>query len=114
MAKPSIPMVGASTLPPEVLTSTKRNPMMGPVHEKLTSDNVKAIKKMESRPVVFSALPSTAAPQEEGNVISKPPKKLAAKTTSIRKKKMLNMAFVDRSLSAFAPKMEVIIRPRAT
>ena len=109
-----MPMVGASAEPPPVLTSTSRKPIIGPVQEKLTSVSVNAMRKMLSRPVAFSALPSTAAPQEEGSVISKPPRKLAPNTTSIRKKSMLKMAFVERSLRAEAPKMEVIIRPRAT
>ena len=62
MAKPNIPIVGARAEPPEVLTSTKRKPIIGPVHEKLTNDNVKAIKNMLNKPVVFSALLSTASP----------------------------------------------------
>ena len=88
--------------------------MMGPVHENETSESVNAMRKMLNRPVVFSALLSTAAPQDEGSVISKPPKKLAAKTRSIRKKRMLNTALVERSLSALAPNMVVMMRPRAT
>ena len=113
-AKPNIPMVGARAEPPVVLTSTKRKPMMGPVHEKLTSESVKAMRKILSKPVVFSALLSTAEPHDEGSVISNPPKKLAANTTSIRKKRMLKMAFVERSLSALAPKILVIMRPSDT
>ena len=113
-AKPSMPMVGASAEPPLVLTSTSRKPMMGPVHEKLTSDSVNAMRKMLSKPVVFSALLSTASPHFEGSVISKPPKKLAANTTSMRKKRMLKMALVERSLSALAPNRVVMIRPSAT
>ena len=88
--------------------------MMGPVHENDTNESVKAIRKMLSRPVVFSALLSTAAPQDEGSVISKPPKKLAANTTNIKKKRMLKMALVERSFKALAPKMVVMIRPKAT
>ena len=57
---------------------------------------------------------STAEPHDEGSVISKPPKKLAAKTRSIRKKRMLNTALVLKSLRALAPKMEVMMRPSAT
>ena len=87
---------------------------MGPVQEKLTRLRVNAMRKMESRPVVFSALLSTAAPQEEGSEISNPPKKLAAKTTSMRKKRMLKMAFVERSLRALAPKAVVMMSPSAT
>jgi hypothetical protein len=107
-------MVGARAEPPLVLTSTSRKPMIGPVQENDTNERVNAIKKMLSKPVVFSALLSTAAPQEEGREISKPPKKLAANTTSIKKNRMLNTAFVERSFKALAPKIEVMIRPRAT
>ena len=88
--------------------------MIGPVQENETSDSVKAIRKMLSKPVVASALLSTLSLQDEGSVISNPPKKLAANTTSIRKKKMLNTALVERSFSALAPKSEVMMTPRAT
>ncbi|EJX10242.1 hypothetical protein EVA_01626 [gut metagenome] len=84
------------------------------MQEKDTNAKVKAIKKMDNKPVVFSALLSTAAPHEEGREISKPPKKLAANTTSIKQKNILNTALVERSLSALAPKMEVMINPKAT
>ena len=59
MAKPSMPMAGATTLP-VVETCTSRNPIMGPVQEKDTSDKVNAIRKMLSKPLVASALLSTA------------------------------------------------------
>ena len=67
MAKPSIPTVGARWPPPEVDTSTNKNPMMGPVQEKLTSASVKAMRKMLNRPVVFEALVSIALPHEVGS-----------------------------------------------
>ena len=41
--------------------------MMGPVHEKLTSASVKAMRKMLNRPVVFEALVSIALPHEVGS-----------------------------------------------
>ena len=66
-AKPSMPTVGASWLPPEVETSTNRKPIMGPVHEKLTSARVKAMRKMLNKPVVFEALASIALPHEVGS-----------------------------------------------
>lgn len=44
MAKPNIPIAGATTLP-VVETCTNKNPIIGPVQEKDTSDNVNAIKK---------------------------------------------------------------------
>ena len=113
MAKPNIPIAGAITLP-VVDTCTSKNPMIGPVHEKDTSDKVKAIRKILSNPVVFSALLSTALLHLEGSVISNAPKKEAAKTTSIRQKNMLNIAFVERAFNALAPKIPVMISPNAT
>ena len=86
MANPSIPIVGAR-IEPLVPTSTRRKPIMGPVHEKLTRVSVKAIRKILNRPVVFSALESTALLHEEGRVSSNPPRKLRPKSTSNRKKK---------------------------
>ena len=92
MAKPNMPMAGATMLP-EVDTS---------------------MRKMLSKPVVFSALLSTALLHDEGRVISKAPKKEMANTTSIRKKKMLNIALVERALRALAPKSKVTSKPKAT
>ena len=112
-AKPNIPIVGASK-EPVVPTSTSRKPIMGPVQEKLTRLNVKAMRKMLSRPVVLLDLRSTALVQLLGNVISKPPRKLAPKTRSMRKKKMLKIAFVLSAFSALAPNMSVTKRPNRT
>ncbi len=111
-AKPSIPTAG-ERMSPEVDTSTSRKPMMGPVQEKLTSVRVNAMRKMPSSPPVFSALLSTALLHDDGSCSSNAPKKEAAKTTSIRKKKILNMALVDSAFKALAPNRAVIIRPRA-
>ena len=113
MANPNIPIVGARILP-DVETSTRRNPIIGPVHEKLTRVSVNAMRKMPSKPPVFSALESMALLHEEGNVSSKAPKNDAANTTSIRKKKMLNQAFVAKLLRALAPQIPVTASPRAT
>ena len=112
-AKPSMPRAGATTLP-DVETSTSRKPTMGPVQEKETSDRVKAIRKMLSSPLVASALLSTALLQLEGSVISKAPRKEAANTTSIRQKRMLKMALVERALRALAPNNRVMARPNVT
>ena len=113
MAKPNIPMAGATMLP-VVDTCTNRKPMMGPVQENETSDKVKAIRKILSKPLVASALLSTALLQREGNVISKAPKKEAAKTTNMRQKRMLNTALVDNAFKALAPKISVIANPNVT
>lgn len=87
---------------------------MGPVQEKETSDRVNAIKKMLIKPLVVSALLSTALLHLEGNVISKAPKKDAANTTSIRQKKILKIAFVESAFKALAPKANVITTPSVT
>ena len=112
-AKPSIPTVGPTT-EPDVAISTSRKPMIGPVQEKLTSANVNAMRKIDSRPLVFPALESTALLQDDGNVISNPPRNEAAKTSNIRQKNILNTALVDSELRALAPKRSVTARPRTT
>ena len=110
-AKPNIPTAGP-TIFPDVPISTRRKPMIGPVHEKLTSTSVNAIRKMLRSPVVDDALLSTAFVHLEGSTISNPPRNEAPKMTSRRKKKILNTAFVDRALSAEAPKSNVTAKPR--
>ena len=88
--------------------------MMGPVHEKLTRLSVKAMRKMLSRPLVASDFLSTALVQRLGKDISKPPRKLAPKKTSRRKKKMLNTALVLSAFNWLAPKNTVTSSPRST
>ena len=92
----------------------KRKPIIGPVHENDTKTKVNAMRKMLNKPVVDSALLSTALLQDEGNVISNAPKKLAANTTNIRKKRILKMALVDNAFKALAPNTPVIIKPNNT
>ena len=113
IAKPSIPIVGATILP-WVETATSRNPMIGPVHENDTKARVNAIRNMLSNPVVLSDLASTLFCQDEGNVISKAPKNEAANTTNNRQKKILNIALVARALRALAPKSNVTAKPSNT
>ncbi len=69
---------------------------------------------MLSKPLVASALLSTAVLHLEGNVISNAPKKEAANTTSIRQKRILNTAFVESAFSALAPKISVMASPSVT
>ena len=113
MAKPSIPNTGARKLD-DVVRSTSRKPMMGPVHENDTMVSVVAIRKMPTTPPLASAALSVLFPQEEGSVISNPPIKLAAKTMSIAKHIRLNTALVDNALSPSEPKSNVISRPIPT
>ena len=112
MAKPSIPMAGPIQLP-DVVVSTSSRPMMGPVQEKLTSVRVKAMRKMESSPLVSDALLSTLLVHDEGSVSSNHPKNERANTTRSAQKMRLNTAFVAKSLSVWAPKMAVTRSPRA-
>ena len=111
-AKPNIPTAGPMILP-DVPISTSRNPIIGPVHEKLTKTRVNAMRKILSKPDVEEAFLSTALFQEDGRVISKPPRKETPNAKSIRKKKMLKMALVDMALSADAPKTAVTASPSA-
>ena len=113
MAKPNIPMVGATMLPC-VETATSKNPIIGPVHEKDTNANVKAIKKMESKPVVFSDFWSILFDHDEGSVISNAPKNEAANTTNNKQKKILNTALVANAFKALAPKSNVTANPNNT
>ena len=113
IAKPSIPIAGATTLP-VVDTCTSKKPIIGPVQEKDTSESVNAIRKILSNPPVASALLSTALLHLEGSVSSKAPKKEAANTTSIRQKRILNTAFVESAFSALAPKINVMAKPKVT
>ena len=87
--------------------------MMGAVHEKDTRARVKAMRKMDISPVALEALVSTELAHPSGSFISNHPKKDRAKTTSNRKRKMLNMEFVESSLSLLGPKMRVMMMPNA-
>ena len=100
-------MVGA-TQSPLVAACTRSKPTTGAVQEKDTKERVKAIKKIESKPVVAAALLSIAFPHEDGKRSSNQPKKLNANTTNIRKKKMLNGAFVANSFNFCGPKRAVM------
>ena len=109
-AKPNIPTAGAN-ISPDVETSTRRKPIIGPVHEKDTSTRVNAMRNILKRPDVLLAFSSTLFVQEDGNVSSNPPRNDAPNTTSIRKKNILNTALVDRALSAPAPNTSVTAIP---
>ena len=87
--------------------------MIGPVHEKDTSVRVNAIRKMLSNPPVFDARLSTELLHDDGNVSSNHPEKDNAKTTSKRKKSILNKALVANEFSEDAPKIAVIASPKA-
>ena len=84
------------------------------MQEKETNDKVNAIRKILNKPLVCSALLSTALLHLEGNVNSNAPKNDAAKIISIKQNKILNTALVDRAFNALAPKIKVIAKPNAT
>ena len=85
--------------------------MIGPVHENDTNARVNAMRKMLRIPVVLLAFASTLFVHDDGNLISKPPRNDAPKTSNIRKKKTLKNAFVASWLSAAGPKSNVTARP---
>ena len=87
-------------------------PIIGPVQENDTSTRVKAMKKMLSKPVVFSALLSIAVDQLEGRLRSNAPKNEMAKTTSKTKNIMLKTAPVAISFSFPGPKITVSNIPK--
>ena len=111
-AKPNMPTAGPTQLP-DVTVSTSSRPMIGAVQEKLTSTRVNAMRKIESSPVVLLALESTLLAQLSGNLISNQPKKLTAKTTNKRNRKMLKTALVESALSVLGPKIAVTPMPSA-
>src|SRR5210317_2513339 len=109
---PNIPIAGPSNDPFDP-ASTSRVPIIGPVHEKLTKLKVKAIKKIPSIPHLFEAS-SALFTQLEGKVISKAPKKLAAKTTNKAKNARLNHGLVAILFKLSAPKSSVTKSPNPT
>jgi hypothetical protein len=106
---PNIPTNGA--IPPMDADSTKRVPTIGPVHEKETNASAKAMKKIPIKPPLFDE-ESALFNQEFGNIISKAPMNEIAKITSRMKNIILNHTFVDKALSAEAPKTAVTMVPR--
>lgn len=113
MANPNIPMAGARIFPVDE-TSTKRNPITGPVHENETIANVSAMRNILTMPDVARLFEFTLFPHDDGRVISNPPRKLAANTTRRRKKNMLKIALVERAFNWFAPQIDVTTNPRQT
>ena len=111
-AKPNIPTAGPSKDPPEAAL-TSSDPIIGPVQEKLTKLKVNAMKKIPTIPPLLEAS-SALFTQLEGKVISKAPKKLAAKITKRAKNARLNQGFVAIWFKASDPKMTLTARPSAT
>src|SRR5690554_4770351 len=110
--KPNIPTSGPE-VPPTYAASTNKVPMIGPVQEKDTNANVKAIKNIPINPP-RSAFLSTLLMNELGSVISNAPKNEMANITSNKKKPTLNQTLVDIAFRASAPKITVTPKPSNT
>ena len=113
MAKPNIPIAGATILP-DVEASTNKKPMIGPVHENDTNESVKAIKKILINPLVLPDLLSIAVVHDDGRVSSKAPKNEAANATNNKKNRILNTELVANEFNALAPKIIVMANPKKT
>ena len=85
---PNIPNVGRNTSP--LAASTRRAPIIGPVHEKETTTVVKPMKNDASMPPL-STCESARVTQLFGSRISKAPKKEIAKTTNNTKNKVFGI-----------------------
>ena len=110
--KPSIPTNGPLTFPLTAL-SKSNVPIIGPVHEKDTSDSVNAIKNIPNKPPLSLWL-SILFTNDEGKVISNAPKNDAAKIIKMKKKTRLNQKFVDIAFNASIPNKLEIIKPKET
>ena len=112
IAKPNIPTVGANSDLPAA--STNSVPMIGPVQLNDTMTSVKAMKRIDRKPVVAEDFADIFVDHDEGKVNSNAPKNDAANTTNMRKKMIFTTALVDKAFSADAPKMAVMSSPSPT
>ena len=97
--KASMVTIGVQNSPWVLLISTV--PTIGPVQLKLTSTSVRARKKMPPSPP-RSLFLSALLVHLLGSVISKAPKKLAAKAMKTRKKRRLGSQWVESQLKMSA------------
>ena len=93
--KPSIPYVKSIAPPSFEILPTSKVPKIGPVHEKETKTSVKAMKKVENKPVYILDLLSVLVVQELGKVKSKRPNNDNAKTINIMKNKKFKIGLVE-------------------
>ena len=91
---PTIPEVNNIAPPSEDKDPANNEPKIGPVQEKETIANVKAIKNTPKIPPTLEAL-SALFVQDEGKVNSYSPKNEPAKKTRTTKKKMFNQILVE-------------------
>lgn len=110
--KPNIPIAGPNRSP-FVAASTSKVPIIGPVHEKETTDKLADMKNKPIQPLL-SDCASILLTKELGKVISNAPKNEAANTTKSKKKKKLKIPLVDKAFNASGPKATVISIPNAT
>ncbi len=84
--------------------------MMGPIQEKETRANVKAIKKIPVKLLVL-AFESAFVCHDAGNWISKAPRNEIPKIKKIKKKIILAIQLVANLFKAAGPKIKVIKNP---
>ena len=97
--KASIVTIGAQNSP--LVERMRTDPTMGPVQEKDTSTSVSAMKNIPASPL--RSLPLSAlSVQRDGRVISKAPKKEAAKTMKITKNRRFGSQWVESQLKMSA------------
>ena len=113
-AKPNanIP-IRSAVLPPSADIPTNKEPKIGPVHEKDAKESTRAIKNIPTTPPL-SAFESAAFTQDDGNCISKAPKKDIPNTNSMRKKKRLNQTLVDISFNKLEDPVTTTSKPNKT
>src|ERR1043165_3402047 len=99
--KPNMPSAGP-TRPPR-LAATSNGPMMPEVQENDTITRVMAMKKMPLKELV-PARESVLLVHDEGNVISKAPRKETPNTTKTAKKNKLAIQLEDSLYNAWGPK----------
>ena len=99
--KPNIPTAGPAI--PPLPAATSNGPTIGPVQEKDTMANVRAMKNMPLK-LPTPALESVAFVQEEGKVISNAPRNEMPNITKTKKKTRLAIQLVESAFSAPAPK----------
>ena len=102
--KPTIPIVGLNTSP--LAASTRRAPIIGPVHENETITVVSPIKNAASIPPL-STFESAPVTHLLGNTISKAPKNEAANNTNNAKNMVFGIQWV---LSVFANPAPALVR----
>src|SRR6185312_11868112 len=107
--KPNMPIVGPNKPPRPA--KTNNGPTIGPVQEKDTITNVRAMKKMPPK-VPVPALASVLLVHEEGRAISNAPRNEIPNMIKTAKKKRFAIQLVERLLRTLEPKMAEMSTPR--